>query len=343
VFFANPPELTPDLTGSPPLTPMRITPRPSGTLSEEGSDTYSIKSARSVTSLAAAAIRHPDLTQPGLSASLVESVAISFEAGQPTKTLVAGEIALAYNPPAGVEEPNSIIRMDNFAVLEKVAPNPSFITTIPDRAGEYSVLNQNIRGTSVAFKYQVHVDESALSMFAPIIVSPVWRLEPHQSSVIVNWKPNPNYRRLNGSTKPLVLRNVIFIAGIEGAHAASCQSKPMGTFSREKGRLAWKLGDVTLDPAQETGGKVLARFATDAQARSTPVEVRWEISGEDAQTIGSGLGLSIMGKPAVEEEEADPFADAGAEDKSTNGAEPAVAWNPVMTVRKVLSGKYVAV
>lgn len=344
VFFPSPPELAPDLTGSPPLTPMRL-PSRSGMMSEGESDTHSIKSARSITSLAAAAIRHPELNEPGLSASVVESVAVTFEAGQPVKSLVAGEIALAYHPLADTEEPNSIIRMDNFTVLEKVAPNPSFITTIPDRTGEYSVLNQNIRGTSVAFKYQVHVDEASLSAFAPIIVSPVWRLGPHQSDVIVKWKPNPNYRRLTDSTNPIVLRNVIFITGIEGAHAASCQSKPMGFFSKEKGRLAWKLGDVTIDPTQEAGGKVLARFTTDAQARSMPVEVRWAITGDDTQTVGSGLGLSVMGKAAetaTEEEAADPFADAGVEDKSTNGAEPAVTWTPVTTARRITSAKYVA-
>jgi hypothetical protein len=343
-FPTNPPELTPEMCGTLPLTPMNLPPRPSTTMSEDGSDAHSIMSSRSITSLgAAAAIRHPDLTEPGLSASLVESVSITFEAGQPTKTMVTGEIALAYHALAGTEEANSMIRLDNFAVLEKVAPNPSFISTIPDRIGEYTVQNQNIRGTAVAFKYQVHVDESTLSEFAPIIISPAWKLEAHQSSVIVNWKPNPNYRRPTGSTKPIVLRNVILIAGIDGAHANSCQSKPMGTFSREKGRLAWKLGDLTLDPAaMESGGKVLARFATDAQARATPVEVRWEISGEDAQTVGSGLALSVMGKQtAEEEEEVDPFADA--EDKSsTNGASEQPAWNPVTTVRRILSAKYVA-
>jgi len=345
MFFPNPQELTPDLTGSPPLTPLRITQRTPGAMSEEGSDTHSIISSRSVNSLAQAAIRHPDLTELGLCASLVESVSMTFEAGQATQTVVVGEIALAYNPPVGVEEPSLVIRMDNFSVLEKVAPNPAFISTIPDRSGEYTVNNQNLHKTLVAFRYRVHADETNLTAFAPIIVSPVWRLEPHQSSVIVNWKPNLNYRRLSGSTKPIVLRNVIFIVGIEGAHASSCQSKPMGTFSREKCRLAWKLGDMTLNLSGENfGGKVLARFATDALARTTPVEVRWEISAEDAETVGSGLALSLMStaKTAVEDE-ADPFADASAaEDKSTNDAESTVTWNPVTTVRKIASGKYVA-
>jgi hypothetical protein len=148
MFFPNPPELTPDLTGSPPLTPLRMTQRSAGAISEESSDTHSIKSARSVTSLAVAAIKHPDLTEPGLSASLVESVSMSFEAGQLTKTLVTGEIALAYNPQESTEDQALTIRMDNFSVLEKVAPNPAFISAIPDHVGEYSVVQQNVHGWS---------------------------------------------------------------------------------------------------------------------------------------------------------------------------------------------------
>jgi hypothetical protein len=125
----------------------------------------------------------------------------------------------------------------------------------------------------------------------------------------------------------------------------------MGIFSKEKGRLAWKMGDFVIDPeaVQNGSAKVLARFATDAPARSTPVEVRWEISGEDAESVGSGLTLSTPKAKAEEvaeevaEEESDPFADAGAEEKSTDGVEaPVVVWNPVSTVRKVVSGKFMA-
>jgi hypothetical protein len=259
--------------------------------------------------------------------------------------LVAGEIALGYNPQDdGNSATSETLRMENFAVLEKVAPNPAFIQAIPDRAGEYTVSLSNIHKTSVAFKYQVHVDETASSAFGPIIITPAWRIEPHQSSVIVHWKPNPNFRRPNGTRTPITLKNVIFITGIDGAMTSSCQSKPMGTFSKEKGRLAWKLGDLTVDPDAADGGKVLARFATDGNARSTPVEARWEISGESTERVGSDLTLSISTGEATkpEEEEADPFADTIGEEKSPNTADFS-QWKALDTVRKVISGKYTAV
>jgi hypothetical protein len=342
MFIPNPPELTPDITGSPPLTPLKLTPRPPNALSEEGSDTHSIKSYRSINSLGPGAIRHPELTTPGLSASLVEAVSMSFEGNQQVKAVIIGEIALGHNQQEISGEPTSVcIRMDNFSVLEKVAPNPGFISTIPDRAGDYNVSLPNIHKTSVAFKYQVHIDESNTLLYAPLIVSPVWKLEPHQSSVIISWKPNPQYRRMGNATNPFTLRNSVFFVGIDGANASSCQSKPVGTFLKEKRRLAWKLGDITVDPSQAEGGKLLARFATDALARSIPVEVRWEISGEDAETVGCGLSLSVL-EPEAPKVEEDPFADVTAEDRSTSG-EGSEIWTPVTTTRKIVSGKYMAV
>ncbi|KAI5797694.1 Muniscin C-terminal mu homology domain-containing protein [Geopyxis carbonaria] len=348
MFIANPPEITEHLTGSPPLTPRKSTTRPSNVNSETGSDTQSIKSSRSVTSLSTSPIKHPDLTKQGLSTSLVELVSMSYEAGQPVKSHVTGEIALAYNQEDNFEPPSSItIRMDNFSVLEKVAPNPAFISAVPDSAGEYTITPQNIRKTSVAFKYQVHVDEANLTSYSPIIIIPVWRLETHQSSVIVTWKPNPEYRQPNQSNISFTLRNIVFITGIEGVYTTSCQSKPVGTFSRERGRLAWKLDDLHINTAQcdNQGGKLLARFATEGLARPMPVEIRWEITGDEADNVGSGLTLSaLLDGPKIIEEETDPFADTSGEEKCLSVPEPTTpSWSNIVAVKKISSGKYTAI
>ena len=77
-------------------------------------------------------------------------------------TALAFPACLAYNPqdlsaPFGTEN----IRLDNFSVLEKVAPNPSFIEQVPEKPGYYSVNLSNITKTTVAFKYQVHHESPA--------------------------------------------------------------------------------------------------------------------------------------------------------------------------------------
>ena len=68
----------------------------SATLSTEHStsDTQSIRSARSLTG--GSAIKHPDMHQPGLNSSIMETVSAFFENGEIRTGAVIGEIAFAY-------------------------------------------------------------------------------------------------------------------------------------------------------------------------------------------------------------------------------------------------------
>jgi len=329
------------------MTPLKV-PRAAPALPSEASDTQSIRSSRSIISVTGGAVvRHPELHEPGLSSSLVESVNVSFDSGQPTRVTVMGEIALAYNP-IGVETLSpptaQVVRMDNFSVLEKVAPNPTFINSVPEKAGEYTVSLAHLHRTTVAFRYQVHLEEAAWPEYLPIIVSPIWRMEPHQASVILNYKPNPNYHRRTATGTPITLRNIGFITGVGGVIPTSCQSKPVGTFARDSGRMAWKLGDITLDEASATG-RLVARFMIDGgagvAATHAPSEMRWEIVGDEAVAAGSPLGLSSLEKVEEVKEEVDPFADEETLSRSAECVrEKKEEWKKLSTVRRVASGKY---
>jgi hypothetical protein len=63
-------------------------------LEHSTSDAQSIRSQRSLTG--APLVRHPDMHQPGLNASIVETVNASFEDGRVVSGTVVGEVALAY-------------------------------------------------------------------------------------------------------------------------------------------------------------------------------------------------------------------------------------------------------
>lgn len=314
------------------------------------SDTQSIMSGRSLSSAASTTIKHPELHEPGLNASLVEAVSTTFEQGKVSKARVIGEVALAYNPidisagPFGTES----IHLDNFSVLEKVATNPVFIEQAPDSPGNYTVDLSKILKTSVAFKYQLHLDADNLSTFAPLILSPSWRVEPTQASAILHYSLNPDFNL--GAASSLTLRNLVLVLKLEpGVKTTSCLSKPTGTFFREKGFIYWRLGDVTLTK-DEVPLPVRARFVTEGEAKPGSAEARWEISGAEASSLGSGLGVSqedVKGKGKAKEEEEiekDPFADEDAESeekKDDEKEESAKAqWKGVPTVKKIVSGKY---
>ncbi|KAI9759604.1 MAG: hypothetical protein M1835_000338 [Candelina submexicana] len=305
-----------------------------------GSDTQSIRSSRSLNSLSSATIKHPEMHEPGLNTSIVETVSAWLEHGQVTKAIVIGELALAYNPgetmtTSGTES----IRLENFQVLEKVAPNPTFIIQSSDRpAGEYGVNLGNISRTAVAFKYQLHLDESNLALHAPITFTPTWKIEPNQASIILNYNLNPSFAV--GGKERIVLQNTIFIISLEGTKASTCQSKPTGTFLRDRSLVYWKLGELTLEASSQPQ-KLVARFTTEAEAKPGNIEARWEISGEHATGFGGGLHLTQMSTTSDgvvgSSESSDPFADERA------APSPSMTWKDVPTMRKLISGKYVAV
>ncbi|KAF2711350.1 hypothetical protein K504DRAFT_522651 [Pleomassaria siparia CBS 279.74] len=362
IFVPNP--AMPDLTsiGEMPLVPSASSspvpfsvpppPQPSSPASKPAqrallsddhaaSDTHSIRSGRSLSSAASTSIRHPELHEPGLNASLVEVVSAWFEQGKVTKAMVIGQVALAYNPidissgPVGSES----IRLENFSVLEKVAPNPAFIEQIENTPGTYSVDLSSIMRTSVAFHYQVHLESSDLSTFAPIVLAPIWKTEAAHTSVLVNYSLNPAFEL--GETGSVTFSNLVLLIRLEpGVKATACQSKPPGTFSRGNNMIYWRLGEVTLsrdEPAQP----LRARFFTESEAKPGNCEARFEATGDHSLSIGSRLGVSqVSSLEAKQDGESDPFADA---DENAALASPAVGWKPVASVKRFASGTYLGV
>lgn len=305
------------------------------------SDTQSIRSGRSLNSAASATIKHPDLHGPGLNSSIVETVSAWYEHGSLTKAVMIGEAALAFNPeslsaPFGTET----IRLENFTVLEKVAPNPVFIDQITDKAGFYTVNLPSITKTTVAFKYQIHLDDSNLAYYAPLQITPAWKVEAAHTSLLLHYSLNPAFN-LRGKSS-LSLTNVVLVGHLEGSvRASSCQSKPVGSFSREKNLVYWRIGDVTLSPGQPA--QILrARFFTESEATPGNIEARWDITGDNATSLGSGLAVSKLDHQAESATEADPFADEETEKAEQNSSLKEV-WHELKGVKKITSGTYTAI
>lgn len=306
-------------------SPLRSDSRPTTGLDHTRADSQSIRS--STTTGSQGPHRHPDLTEAGLNSSIIETVTARFENGKLASSSMIGEIALAYNPanfnsPFGTEN----IRLEKFSSLEKVAPNPAFINQLTDTEGEYSVNLSTLGKTQIAFKYQVRLDDSGAQ--APLLITPAFRPESNQFSVIISYSLNPKFD-LKGQ-ESVVLSNVTLAFTLEGCKASSCQSKPVGTFARERNMIFWPLNDITLKPGAAPE-KLLARFATESQASGGNVEAKWEISNEHAGSFGSGLSVSMPSSGSGGA--ADPFADESAQNSG---------WKAVSGARRLVSGSYVA-
>ena len=121
-----------------------------------GVDSQSIRSSHSLSSVTQPTVKHPEMHEPGLNASIIETVSAWFSDSQVTKAVVIGELALSYNNAGGTSQSGiESIRLENFPVLEKIATNNTFINQIASRSGEYTVDVSQIAHTSLAFKYQV--------------------------------------------------------------------------------------------------------------------------------------------------------------------------------------------
>lgn len=334
------------LTSTIATSPLQQPARPFAIEDRTSSDTQSIRSGRSLASTATTgglAVRHPDMHTPGLSSSIIETVNATFESGKLTKGAVIGELALAHTPDPTSNTPptRETIRLENFPILEKIAPNPAFVRDLGqgtniDRKGEYTVDLQALSARpNVAFKYQLHADASdptaVIGKHAPLVVAPSWKCEEKQTSVIVSYSLNP---RSGFGSGEVTLHNVILGLYLEGSKATQCQSKPAGTFARDKGMIYWRFEELRLSSSQGPQ-KALARFTTEGTGKPGRVEGRWEISSISGAKENS-LGVSRLEERGVGG--TDPFAD---ESGATSGSEG--RWTTVGGARKMVSGSYVGV
>jgi len=332
-----------------------------GTIPEDAShaasDTHSVHSAHSMAGVA----HHQEMYAPGLNASIVETVNSWFSDEGITKSFVVGEIALAYNRSSTASSPDhEVVRLQNFHQLEKCAQNPQFVTapTSGDhQPGTYNVALSPISRSipSVGFKYQLHMDESNLSKYSPLLVTQAWQIVEGQASVILLYSLNPAFAPLadpGSSPEPppqeLLLKNVVVTVSLDvkpstgyGApspRAISAQMMPVqhAQFKKRSSAVSWRFPELTVKPAQE---RLLVRFMIEnnGTAKRGGVDVKFEAQN----MLGSALGVERLAPGADTATGAtDPFADE--DDGARKSAEAGQRWEDVQSRKLLVSGKYSA-
>lgn len=332
------------------------------------SDTTSIHSSQTLHSLSGP-ITHPELPEPGLSASVVEVVNAWFSDGALTKSFVVGELALAYNPVGNSTSEKGLVRLNNFHVLEKVAANPHFVAEAPnttsikgkerdtdddDRKGEYSISLPHIARSvpTVAFKYQVHLDPSNLSAYCPVIFTPIWNLEEFQASVIITYSINSNFTSATPVTS-ISLKNLVLTVNLDLSPEDEASKQPRevaratgavmypnagATFRRKLSAVIWRIPELEIT---REDGKFLARFATlTSWPRKGKVEAKFDVRNSDADTrLGISLSTAATG---VDQKDNDPFADEIAGTSTAELKAVPKTWKEIPTRRRLAAGKYIS-
>lgn len=240
------------------------------------------------------------LSTSPIKASLSERVNVIFTGREVSKVMVVGELSVAVGSMVGDGKPLHI-RIEAFEQLEKAAPNPAFLKAVPGGStpGEYlldikSLLEQGagsgLPGSgaqAVVLKYQVHISDSRKEEFVPLNLHAQWRCEPHQTSFLLTYSPNPTCR-LDGTTGPAVLQDLQFAVQIAPSSVSNIMSKPTATFVAETKSLFWKINEGL---ALGTGGgevnKLLARCQIEGGVTvPSPVHLKWRITGRTVSSLG---------------------------------------------------------
>ncbi|KAK8105657.1 hypothetical protein PG999_009016 [Apiospora kogelbergensis] len=344
----------PSVLSKPPTTSALVSePSVTGT-----SDTQSIRSSNSLGNHAH--FKHPDLHEPGLCSSFMETVSATFERGNIKSAKISGEIAFSYNPEESVSPPSKCsldaskpcpprltnqahqtIRINNFPALESIGPNRIFVTnTAPDQPDHFTLDLSHLRPSqpTVGFSYRLHVEEANPPLdHVPLIVSQAWKPQGDKLGLLLQYKLNPAFKFKSNDT--ITLHNVVIYATYEGK-ASGAQTKPSGIHLKDKHLVYWRLGDVTLGVSQDWQ-KLVARIVGEGGIEPQPgtVEARWEFVSEAASTQDvADITVSRLEESKGKEAELnddDPFADVG-ESTSTSGER----WFDVPAARKLVSGKY---
>ncbi|GAP86397.1 putative saff domain-containing protein [Rosellinia necatrix] len=300
------------------------------------SDTQSIRSANSLSSVVQA--KHPEMHQPGLNSSLMETVSATFENGVVKSVKVNGEIALAFNAGDDASPPSHLsIRVNNFSLLDSIGPNRIFVSNNSEHPDQFTLDTSHIQNTHIGFSYKLHTDVNApLSEHVPILLNPTWKPQGDKLGLLLQYKLNPSFSYA-AKNLPIQLHNLVIFASYEG-RASGAQTKPSGTHLKDKHLVYWRLGEVTLSPNADWQ-KVVCRIVGEQGAEPQPgnIEARWEFTPptdfEASQTIS--LSRFEEGKKETDTIDDDPFADV-------ESSAPESKWVDVPAVRRLLSGRYEA-
>lgn len=188
-------------------------------------------------------------------AVIAEAINVILRGGAVQRLQINGEIHVE-SPPSGPVH----IRIDRFERLEKIAPNPQYLTQVPDTPGEYELDTDSLASrNALLFKYQVHTDnDTAL----PLMLEPAFLVKNGETRMILNYNAARSLAvTITASFQP-------------GPAVANVQAKPAGgAWSSATRTITWDLGEIS------GPGKIIAKFTTDGELQPGNISASWKTDG----------------------------------------------------------------
>ncbi|GMM29137.1 Syp1 protein [Martiniozyma asiatica (nom. inval.)] len=292
-------------SGVPPSTSVAPTlvPAPTGSQTPEITTQQLAHNTTGGGSLTTGQIVHPSLVQPGLNTSIVELYNAHFVNGQLEKSNIVGEIAFSYIPHGeSTETPHQLeIRMDQLNAPNYLLNNQYVLPGV--NIGSFTLNTGAIIDRTVGgMKYLIN------PVNVPIKITPVWKHEEKQSTVIISLSPtnNESLSKWFENGNSLKIQNVMLSVSLDvpGGVVTSAATKPAGSLSREKGRVSWVCKELVFDGYQDE--RFIARFSTTSKGKESEsgVRARFNISDEDGGCIpwNDEVKVVVVNGPFEEEE-----------------------------------------
>ncbi|KAF9426059.1 hypothetical protein BGZ94_006992 [Podila epigama] len=295
--------------------------------------------------------------------SVIEKVHAHAQGGEISKVMVTGEVSLTLEnskKEKGAEDKDTheerdvppksaLLRLGHLQNLEKYVPNFAYLANVEgdessfwvdleslSRAIQEAKMDMGTLGHGiVVLKYQVRTPSEDAKTMCPLLIQPAWKCEPHQTSLLINYKANAHCRLSvvggeDGNEPYHEQRQLVdlsFLVPISGA-VVGVQSRPTGIWNNESNKMFWDVDPVSLGPTQEPH-KLLARFEMNPAAgpsQASATAARFRLQG----SLLSDLAVSLV---AVQQK------DEAGDEESKNGE----CEEPLGSVRlQVQSGRYLA-
>ena len=232
-------------------------------------------------------------SKSGLRGAVTETVNVVMRDGVVKRLQINGEVYLSLRSLESRQPSHGPIhvRLGKFEALEKIAPNPSFVAQVPDKAGEYILNSEALASASssapakgtLAFKYQVFITPGQENDWLPFTLEPAFLCKSGETRMILHYKVNPKPAYGSGS-----IQDAQIIARFgEGVGVSNVQAKPAGgVWSAASRHMTWDMGNMSTD------GKIIAKFVTAPGEALAPqgVQATWTLSG----VLGSDIGLEVI-------------------------------------------------
>lgn len=292
-----------NFTGSPAQSSPTTFVGTPGTGPERSQSIVSSGSASNVGNATLDSIASAGPIASGLNGQITERVNVVTSGRNVTKIMIVGEVSVSVRDISASAPLH--LRIDDFEQLEKAAANPQFLKELSGKPGEYTLdLGAIARysggiggiagsGRATVLKYQLHVPQHKAEQFVPLNVTPQWRCEENQTSILINYSSNSESRLASAAQlSPANIQDITMSVDITSSNVSNIMSKPNATYSAEQKKLFWRLNEqIPIASGTSTAAqKALARFQVGNKSEIKPIEVRWKIPGLSV----SSLGLSLI-------------------------------------------------